>query len=202
MLRDVAKEKLNYKKVCSVLVSEGIAAFGGPLQLKAVVVYLVHCHVCTFFVWPLRALRVENLSAFQKGVGGVTVALASPIIYIYIYGIKQTLVSKATYSNSCIHSYIDGGGRPAHQDQFVVQYLGHQRYFDMQTRWNILLFNRFFHSLLQTLFRCRPLEWSDCMNVNRDAHTGTYSYKHFSTAQLEAGHRAPPSTTLIPKKFL
>ena len=52
--------------------------------------------------------------------------------------LQQTLLSKASYSNSYIHSYTDGGGcyprcRPAHQEQFHVQHLA-QEHFDMQTR--------------------------------------------------------------------
>ena len=59
-------------------------------------------------------------------------------IYIYIYGIQWTLLSKETCSNSYIHSYTDGGGcharcRPAHQEQFGVQYLAHG-HFNMKTR--------------------------------------------------------------------
>ena len=46
------------------------------------------------------------------------------------------LLSKATYSNSYIHSYTDGGGChakcwPAHQEQFGVKYFA-QGHFDMQ----------------------------------------------------------------------
>ena len=44
------------------------------------------------------------------------------------------LLSKATYSNSHVHSYTNGGGcRPAHQEQFGVHYLA-QGHLDMQTR--------------------------------------------------------------------
>ena len=44
----------------------------------------------------------------------------------------------ATYSNSHINSYTDGSDcharcRPAHQEQFGIEYLAHG-YFDMQTR--------------------------------------------------------------------
>lgn len=41
-MKCVAEEKVNYNKVCSVLLIEGILTFGGPLQIKAVVVYLVY----------------------------------------------------------------------------------------------------------------------------------------------------------------
>ena len=47
-------------------------------------------------------------------------------------------LSKATYSNSYVHSYTDGGGRyvrcrPEHQEQFGIQNLA-QGHFNMQTR--------------------------------------------------------------------
>ena len=60
------------------------------------------------------------------------------ISYTTFTAIKQTLLSKATYSNSYIHWYTDGGGcharcRPSHQGQFGVQCLA-QGHFDMQIR--------------------------------------------------------------------
>ena len=63
--------------------------------------------------------------------------LMSHLIYIFYICILG-LLSEATYSNSYIHSYTDGGGcdakcRPAHQEQFGVQYLA-QGHFGMQAR--------------------------------------------------------------------
>ena len=49
-------------------------------------------------------------------------------LHSYIQDIYQTLLSKATYSNSYIHSYTH-----THQEQFGVQHLA-QGHFDMQTR--------------------------------------------------------------------
>ena len=84
------------------------------------------------YIWNYRAIsKFDFGDIFRQS--NVAVLL---FIYTYIFwGIKQTLLSKATYSNSYIHSYIDGGGcharcPPAHQEQFggsvsCLRTLGH-----------------------------------------------------------------------------
>ena len=100
---------------------------------------MVHDKFCIELFIKLRDTKETERICQTQNISGQDIPRPVPwtMTELHLLVHLQTILCKATYSNSYIHSYTDGGGcharcRPTHKEQFGVWYLAHG-HFGMQT---------------------------------------------------------------------